>query len=806
VGGFSNQSTTVEFPREVLRFAVGLTGYEVRYGRDNERRFGRLTVLLAAEMDGPNRVRVASTLGVRDWSGEFDDPYIGSAQWVLFADLVDPTPPGPGAARSDLQILGVEITQAIQHFRSHRHLHVPNLFPDNSIRMVANKPTAARVYVDYDSSSGLPPIATLTAEMDVSSPGGNATLVPVEPIIPRRDARIDRGNGSHTLNFIIPEDLCQGVVSLRARVFSETDLDQFSSWFEQEIRFEEMPELRIMAIAIDYTGPDILPGAPPDALRVPVQADFDTVLAFVEKLYPIPGVVITSFNTMPYSEEMFSDINEGCEKFGDLKDFVAEMRGDSNDLVYGLINTGVNTGSVGGCGGGGAGVGKVGSGPTAAHELGHAVGRQHAPCDNVTRCHSPADQDEEYPDYSGYDSDSIGEYGFDVDAAEVRDPGTFHDIMGYSGIKWISPYTYKALMSRIPMEGFGASSSGAAAAALVSQDDAARRAEGGEWEPRATPHLYLRIDVARNREVRFQHAFHFDSPVRDHDEILTPFTVELQDEAGNVLRSACLYTSSNCCGCKGHGCRWPIRVRQAIAYHPRSASLVLYEEDGEIYRRDIPRPPEVHVECTGDSDPNEEAILLHWEVTVPEGTDASDLWFLVQWCDRTDTWRGCAPRIQARQLRVPKRLFGQQQEVALRVLASSGIATGVGEWQGRIISSPSQDGGDGALRVQLEGVPAKGTETITLPPMVRAIAVLPGGRTLSRPDIRWYDGRGSELGRGRSFDLRKLPRGQTLLRVAVFDTGQGSARAQWLVERTASAKFRLLRGDTGKAANRNGPC
>lgn len=65
---------------------------------------------------------------------------------------------GATPSRDDLQITGVEITQVTRFFRSGNHLDLENVMPDNSIPLIASKPTGIRVYVDYDAASSLPPI------------------------------------------------------------------------------------------------------------------------------------------------------------------------------------------------------------------------------------------------------------------------------------------------------------------------------------------------------------------------------------------------------------------------------------------------------------------------------------------------------------------------------------------------------------------------------------------------------------------------------------------------------------------------
>jgi hypothetical protein len=504
--GPQTASAQLSFPRNVRQVAVGVTGYSATFQNRDDHHLGRLIVELNANVNDtdPTKVDVSGTFGLRDWSGNWDDPYSGIVEYAVFGDLDPATPPLPGAPRGDLIVVDAEITQAIQHFRSYLHLDSANVFPDNAVRLIAAKPTAVRLYVDYDATSGLSAITRLSGELRVTVAGATTTLAPLRTIAPRRDASIDRGQRDHTLNFVIPENLCDGTIDISARVFSSADSTQFSADFARTLTFEAMPDLPIMAVGIEYTGDDV---SDPAALAAPTMADFTSLFGFTEAVYPIPAVAITSFVTMTYDEDVKSDINEGCDKLDDLKDAVGDLRGDSDDIVYGLFNSGLDTGSVGGCGGGGVAVGRIGRMDTAAHEIGHALGRQHAPCDNVTRCAEPKNTDDDYPTYVGLDSDSIGEYGFDTRPASgaVKNPGVAHDMMGYSGGRWISPYTYKALMSRIP-DSFGAGAAADAAFAAGRQPQ-----PQGCWIPIKQPQLFLRLDINRDKAVVFGTAFHYDA-------------------------------------------------------------------------------------------------------------------------------------------------------------------------------------------------------------------------------------------------------------------------------------------------------
>jgi hypothetical protein len=72
----------------------------------------------------------------------------------------------------------------------------------------------------------------------------------------------------------------------------------------------------------------------------------------------------------------------------------------------------------------------------AAHELGHNWARNHAPCGG------PSGLDLNYPHADG----TTGGYGYDMSTGTIEPP-TSSDIMGYCDPKWISEYTYSAVLN-----------------------------------------------------------------------------------------------------------------------------------------------------------------------------------------------------------------------------------------------------------------------------------------------------------------------------------------------------------------------
>jgi hypothetical protein len=122
---------------------------------------------------------------------------------------------------------------------------------------------------------------------------------------------------------------------------------------------------------------------------------------------------------------------------------------------------------------------------TMAHELGHALGRDHAPCD-VSRADSGP-----FP----YPGGKIGVWGFDSLDHLLLDPKVYGDVMGYCSPDWISDYTYRALFRRI--QAVNAEVSDPNAKALRPQLGAYRRVLvrpsgalgwGSRFRPSRTPH------------------------------------------------------------------------------------------------------------------------------------------------------------------------------------------------------------------------------------------------------------------------------------------------------------------------------
>lgn len=761
-GGPRTATQAVIFPRQVIRATAGLTGYATEFTPFDDHHLGNLTVKVDATINA-NVVLVTGTYGLEDWSGNWDDNYDGTIEFVVVAELEAPGGPPP---RADLSIIGIEFNQATQSFRDGQFLDAPHVQPDNSIRLIARKQTGVRVYVDYDSGAGLPPIASLSGELRVTTSIGSTTLnlSPVATIKPRRDAQIDRRVANHTLNFVIPEAWSQGELSLTCHVFDAATPADKSPAFNQTIRFADVAPLRVFGVGVHYTGEGL-------DLAAPTQAQVVGTLLFVQKTYPVGEIFLAGYSAINFSVNMVANISDGCGNgFNSLLDRLRDMRGSSNDVYCAVLPGGIDSGSVGGCGGGGVAAVFVGGGTAAAQEIGHAFGRQHAPCDDSTRCDKPANTDSNYPKYDSFPSDSIGEVGYDPATNSVFDPASFFDFMGYSGPVWVSPYTYTGLMGAFPST---TGVSGSAQMMLRAAFDnagggGAVQGGGGEWRRKETDTLFLGLSIDRDRTVERRPSFHYQALYTFPRGTSTSYTVELHDEAGKVL--GCETLHEDCYHCDGD-C-WPKTFRDPIPFAANAAKLVVWEGKDKLYEEEIPKPPRVQVKC--DYSEKDKAVDVRWSATDPEGR--GDLWYLVQWKDRDGTWRGVAPRTRETFMKIPAAALGWYAPT-IRVLATSGIATGSDECRLDVEFGPTPP-----PQIVVVDPPISAEPGASLSPTIEVAVLESSGRTVPDAEIIWYDERGAELARGRSFDLRQLPEGEHVLRATAVGHGVGQPEKRLLVQ------------------------
>jgi hypothetical protein len=228
-----------------------------------------------------------------------------------------------------------------------------------------------------------------------------------------------------------------------------------SSWPSDgayQAAFTPVGPLRITLVPIQYDADGS--GRLPDVSEAQLQLYEDLLLG----MYPVPSVEITVADPFPWG----STVGASGQGWQQLLSAMVNLRGalslGSDEYIYGIFNAAdtfqefCNFGCVAGLsllspnpgdptGRSSIGVGFSGQDAvfTLAHEVGHAHGREHAPCMLLGQPSDPG-----YP----YDGAALGVWGWDSPNAALKDPGDFTDIMGYCKPNWISDYTFDGLLER----------------------------------------------------------------------------------------------------------------------------------------------------------------------------------------------------------------------------------------------------------------------------------------------------------------------------------------------------------------------
>jgi hypothetical protein len=196
------------------------------------------------------RVSVSSTGEEGNYSSQVDPAISAYGRFVTFSSLAsnlvsddtngvqdvfirDRCPDGLCRDTNDgVEIMWIEINQSIQD-------------ETNDVKLIAEKPTLARVYVDC--GLGCQSVPNVTGGLDVSSDRGDISLPPVNKYITAyhsTDWRDQRGDLTLTLNFQIPSSLLSGNVQITANVMGKT--------LSVTKYFEDGADLRIAWVRLDY--------------------------------------------------------------------------------------------------------------------------------------------------------------------------------------------------------------------------------------------------------------------------------------------------------------------------------------------------------------------------------------------------------------------------------------------------------------------------------------------------------------------------------------------------------------------------
>jgi hypothetical protein len=395
----------------------------------------------------------------------------------------------------DLVVTAVEVNQSIQR-------------ANNTVPLVANRNTLVRVYAEVLSGVPLSNVVVRLSATRGGNPIGQIDSLPTT--IPVDATRDDEDS---TVNFQILPSWLSGNVNLTATVDPSNAIiepNEGNNTVVTAVTFNNVPDLQIVIVPINYTH-----SGSNDPGYYPAQS-VDYITDWLMRAYPIDNVaatIRTPYNFSGNLEE--ADYWQNLGETG-LLDRMYQLKladgypADTPVVYYAFVPT--SNGSSQWFYSGIAGIGWIGyresvglnlgntdqTATLAGHEIGHNMGRRHAPCGN------PAGVDPYFP-YAGA---SIGEYGIDIPQGNFWTPATAVDVMSYCSPEWVSDYTYIGLYNDQMANGFALAQT-AVASMIVS------------------------AGLSDSGEVSIHPTYAFSSfPAT---AVTSEYQVELLDEDGNLL-------------------------------------------------------------------------------------------------------------------------------------------------------------------------------------------------------------------------------------------------------------------------------
>lgn len=324
---------------------------------------------------------------------------------------------------------------------------------ERPVPLLAGKRALVRALVDVDASFRA---RSVLGVLDLQTPRGTRSLVSERAIT---QTSLQDDLESSFVFEVSASDLTPGS-SYRLRVLEAdtTPLARFPDSGYLELGARALEPFRVVVV------PFISNGFSPRTTDAELGALRKRLLA----LFPTPEVEIT----LGQGVHLAREVKANGDGWDDALDEIYDVRSDAappDDVFYygvmapaasydaycpdacivGFSNLADET-DVDSRGSIGIGAFQDGSGAsdawdTAAHELGHALGRDHAPCG----IDDPGDLDPLWPEDPAHRGALIGTYGYDFDLQRLVRPRPAKDLMSYCTPTWISDYTYQGIFERL---------------------------------------------------------------------------------------------------------------------------------------------------------------------------------------------------------------------------------------------------------------------------------------------------------------------------------------------------------------------
>jgi hypothetical protein len=692
-------------------------------------------------------------------------PWCGSTRLPPLDTLLDADTvyPDDGCASEyiadlDLRVVNMEVTQGIQCFD-------PGVgdagCADNSVPLVANRPTIVRVYVTAGmlGEGGLGHwIEGVTARLYVRREGDEEPGTPVWPAngpiswnSPHRGETFDqkRQSADGTVNFLLPPEWTTGSVILQAQVSPdwacgpyESEENRANNWGEEiTIEFQERNGLQIAYIPIHYTPPDECgwegDDLPSDAIHLASE--------WMGKIYPL--ATGPDYESWPGPLE-WSQCLAGDEALDNMPGLIEDLNflwaanvlvwwfqgGEAppDQLVGWLPNThDWYAGRADSQDSGGLGhVAVLVDIPeqresTLAHELGH----------NIMGIGSHPDRDT-----------TIQEYGFDVAAMEVKDDGLY-DLMtqGWrTQERWISPSAFRILFDNNLRPPASAMAAHPSSSSLENSDEMVLISGRVYIDNRVELKPFYRVPAAGSLP---------GLPAG------TNYCLEFLDDQGQQLHLRCFDLSFE-------SVDGPTNQASFLLLEPyplTTARIRLIYEQTVLDEREVsPNVPQVTVLTPNGDEQWDGVQTITWQASDADGDPLTNSVFYSP--DDGQSWRLVATGLTEPSYHWDTSQVGGGQKARLMIIVTDGINT-------------ASDDSDGSFRIALKKPVARIASPADRATFQRPEAVLLLGRGFDPEDgelrgeaLVWSSDRDGPLGSGNHVVTPELSRGRHVITLTATDS------------------------------------
>jgi hypothetical protein len=603
----------------------------------------------------------------------------------------------------NLEVQGLEVTQAIQHYHADQHLTDPaDRGPDNSLRLVTNKTAWVRSYLRsgqdpaFENGQLAGVTGTLRVERRVGGMWGViANLAPQNGAITAEDSfssyAAERGDINTTLNFVVPANLMNGLLRFTVEVrgpFAPCPGHQASRSTQIDVNLQQT--LNAAFITIGYNGPNAARTGN-IVLPTPNLATCQAETSWAMTTYPVSGApnvrVAGTFVTNTPIDDPRSCPGCCSPNWGPLLAQIAALvaldqtaNPGASWVYYGLIASGIPV-NVPGCSGGATG-GVAGAPITYAHEIGHQFGLPHARCGNAGNgnpaypVYEPYDLPVDPPGTTNWTMASIGEYGLDINSGAIADPNTFEDFMSYCFPRWISKFTYDYLTNIAQLTPVVVPT-GAGAPRVI--EDLSPR-----FEPDAltiAPFIHIMGRIGVDGAVSVDSVARIDTRYLRGAGVQTGYIAQHLDAQGQVLAEDVLYDYAEDGGCGGAK---PIKnchcddsepqpkVFKAMLRDTAPGALLRIVKRGEVVweRQGADKPPRLSVVNAALSTAGD--LQLVWRLDAAS-EETAEVW--VRWtADKGQTWHALTIGLRGGSASIPAEQL-PSGEVSFELLAHDGFHT-----------------------------------------------------------------------------------------------------------------------------------